>query len=112
MEFQELIEKRRSIRKYSTDGKVSRGRHSYRHQSRPGGAFLKNSQTGRYYCILSEDMTERFREECLRSLTAQNRRTQRLLSPLLYVTGPDSRKTDPLTMNWATAGAAMIWDSE
>ena len=68
MEFQELIEKRRSIRKYSTDGKVSRDDILTIIKAAQEAPSWKNSQTGRYYCILSEDMTERFREECLPEL--------------------------------------------
>ena len=68
MEFQELIEKRRSIRKYSTDGKVSRDDILTVIKAAQEAPSWKNSQTGRYYCILSEDMTERFREECLPEL--------------------------------------------
>ena len=68
MEFQELIEKRRSIRKYSTDSKVSRDDILTVIKAAQEAPSWKNSQTGRYYCILSEDMTERFREECLPEL--------------------------------------------
>lgn len=68
MEFQELIEKRRSIRKYSTDGKVSRDDILTVIKAAQEAPSWKNSQTGRYYCILSEDITERFREECLPEL--------------------------------------------
>lgn len=68
MEFQELIEKRRSIRKYSTDSKVSRDDILTIIKAAQEAPSWKNSQTGRYYCILSEDMTERFREECLPEL--------------------------------------------
>ena len=68
MEFQELIEKRRSIRKYSTDGKVSRDDILTVIKAAQEAPSWKNSQIGRYYCILSEDMTERFREECLPEL--------------------------------------------
>ena len=65
MEFQKLIEARRSVRKYSTEGKVSRDDILTIIKAAQEAPSWKNSQTGRYYCILSEDMVNRFREECL-----------------------------------------------
>ena len=65
MEFQKLIEARRSVRKYSTEGKVSREDIITIIKAAQEAPSWKNSQTGRYYCILSEDMANRFREECL-----------------------------------------------
>ena len=65
MEFQKLIEARRSVRKYSTEAKVSRDDILTIIKAAQEAPSWKNSQTGRYYCILSEDMVNRFREECL-----------------------------------------------
>ena len=65
MEFQKLIEARRSVRKYSPEGKVSRDDILTIIKAAQEAPSWKNSQTGRYYCILSEDMVNRFREECL-----------------------------------------------
>ena len=65
MEFQKLIEARRSVRKYSPEGKVSRDDILTIIKAAQEAPSWKNSQTGRYYCILSEDMANRFREECL-----------------------------------------------
>ena len=65
MEFQKLIEARRSVRKYSPEGKVSREDILTIIKAAQEAPSWKNSQTGRYYCILSEDMVSRFREECL-----------------------------------------------
>ena len=68
MEFQTLIENRRSVRKYSpnTDTYSDTPRRGFRMvwriRSAPSG---KNTETGRYYCVLSEDMKQKLRKECL-----------------------------------------------
>ena len=49
MKIQKLIEKRRTVRKYAEG---------------------KNSQTGRYYCIMDEKDITRFRQECLPEMNA------------------------------------------
>nr|WP_297885265.1 nitroreductase family protein [uncultured Blautia sp.] len=65
MEFQNLIEKRRSIRKYSAEGSVSREDLMEMIRAAQEAPSWKNSQTGRYYCLTSEEMTSRFRSTCL-----------------------------------------------
>lgn len=65
MEFQELIEKRRSVRKYSPNEHISRSDVTEIIKAAQEAPSWKNSQTGRYYCILSEEMTAHFRKECL-----------------------------------------------
>ena len=64
MEFQNLIEKRRSIRKYNAEGSVSRRSHGNYWAAQEAPSW-ENSQTGRYYCLTSEEMTSRFRSTCL-----------------------------------------------
>ena len=66
MEFQKLIEARRSVRKYSPEGKVSRDDILTIIKAAQEAPSWKNSQTGRYYCILSEDMANRFRKNVFR----------------------------------------------
>lgn len=65
MEFQKLIEARRSVRKYSADGKISKEDMLTLVKAAQEAPSWKNSQTGRYYCILSEEMISRIRKECL-----------------------------------------------
>ena len=65
MEFQKLIETRRSVRKYSPDGKITKEELTAIIKAAQEAPSWKNSQTGRYYCILSEDLINRFRRECL-----------------------------------------------
>ena len=65
MEFQKLIEVRRSIRKYATDKKVTKEELMEMIGAAQEAPSWKNTETGRYYCVLSEEMTERVRRECL-----------------------------------------------
>ncbi|WP_274419951.1 nitroreductase family protein [Blautia sp. XA-2221] len=67
MEFQELIEKRRSVRKYSAGHRIPKEHIMEMIQAAQEAPSWKNSQTGRYYCLLSEEMTRQFRADCLPS---------------------------------------------
>ena len=65
MEFQKLMEVRRSVRKYATDKKVTKEELMEMIGAAQEAPSWKNTETGRYYCVLSEEMTERVRRECL-----------------------------------------------
>ena len=65
MEFQKLIEKRRTVRKYSPDTQVTKEQIEELLRAAQEAPSWKNSQTGRYYCVLSEEMTAKIRQECL-----------------------------------------------
>lgn len=67
MEFQKLIEGRRSIRKYSSKGKPGREELLEMVKAAQEAPSWKNSQTGRYYCVESEEMLSRLCRECLLS---------------------------------------------
>ncbi len=71
MEFSKLLEERRSIRAFAKDTKISNediGLIIYAAQQAPS---WKNSQTGRYYAVISSDMVEKFRKNCLPSFNAE-----------------------------------------
>ena len=80
MEFQKLMEVRRSVRKYAADKKVTKKELMEMIGAAQEAPSWKNTETGRYYCVLSEEMTERVRMTKLR------------------------------IMNWAMVGDAMTWD--
>ena len=61
MEFQKVIETRRTVRKYSADERVTREQMEELLRAAQEAPSWKNSQTGRYYCILSEDMVNKIR---------------------------------------------------
>ena len=63
MEFQKLIEERRTIRKYSPEGRITKD--ELLTIIRAAQEAPKNSQTGRYYCVMSEEMVEKVSRECL-----------------------------------------------
>lgn len=75
MEFQNLIEKRRSVRKYLADKKIPKEDIMQMIRAAQEAPSWKNSQTGRYYCLTSDEMTTQFRAECLpegNALKSQN----------------------------------------
>ncbi len=65
MEFQNLIEKRRSVRKYVKRNTVTKDEILSMIKAAQEAPSWKNSQTGRYYCIMDEKNVEQFRRECL-----------------------------------------------
>ena len=65
MEFQTLIENRRSVRKYSSHTNVTKEQIQQLVQVALEAPSWKNTETGRYYCVLSEDMSQKLRKECL-----------------------------------------------
>ena len=65
MEFQTLIENRRSVRKYSPNTDISKEQIQQLIKASLEAPSWKNTETGRYYCVLSEDMKQKLRKECL-----------------------------------------------
>ena len=65
MEFQTLIEKRRTVRKYSPDTNVTKEQIQELIKAAQEAPSWKNTETGRYYCVLSEDKKFQLRQECL-----------------------------------------------
>lgn len=65
MEFQKLIEERRTIRKYSPEGRITKEDLLAVIRAAQEAPSWKNSQTGRYYCVMSEEMVEKVSRECL-----------------------------------------------
>ena len=65
MEFQTLFENRRSVRKYSPNTDISKEQIQQLIKAALEAPSWKNTETGRYYCVLSEDMKQKLRKECL-----------------------------------------------
>lgn len=72
MEFQKVVETRRSIRKYDKDKKVTREMLEELIKVASYAPSWKNSQTARYHCITSEDMLAKIKNECLPEYNANN----------------------------------------
>ena len=79
MEFQSLIEARRSIRNMTAGKKVTKEQIETLIAAATEAPSWKNSETARYYCVLSDEMTKRVREECLLDLTEKGPKMQRFL---------------------------------
>ena len=72
MEFAELIEARRSIRSYDASKKVTEEQINEMVEAAIQAPSWKNSQTARYYAILSEEKLAQFNRECLPEFNAKN----------------------------------------
>ena len=58
MEFQTLIENRRSVRKYSSHTNVTKEQIQQLVQAALEAPSWKNTETGRYYCFISGHESE------------------------------------------------------
>ena len=65
MEFTKLLEERRSIRAFDPEKHVTAEQIQEIVQAAIQAPSWKNSQTGRYYCVMSEEMVEKVSRECL-----------------------------------------------
>lgn len=72
MEFEKLIEERRSIRKYDSSRRATKEQVEAMVQAAIQAPSWKNSQTSRYYCILDEKQCEAFSESCLPQFNQNN----------------------------------------
>lgn len=80
MEFQNLIESRRSVRKYA-DKEVTREQVEEIIKAAQEAPSWKNQQTSKYYCVLSKEKREEIRTTCFPSFNEQ-----RSLNAALIVT--------------------------
>lgn len=106
MEFQNLIESRRSVRKYA-DKEVTREQVEEIIKAAQEAPSWKNQQTSKYYCVLSKEKREEIRTTCFPSFNEQ-----RSLNAALIVTAYEKTMlalmiTVSLSTNWAMAGAVM-----
>ncbi len=74
MEFEKLIEERRSIRKYDTSRRATKEEVEAMVQAAIQAPSWKNSQTARYYAVLEEELCETFSESCLPQFNQNNSR--------------------------------------
>lgn len=72
MEFQQVIETRRSIRKYEGTKKVTEAQVRELIEAANYAPSWKNSQTARYYCVVSEEMFEKVHAVCLPAFNQNN----------------------------------------
>lgn len=65
MEFQTVLENRRSVRSYDDSKKVTKEQINEIVEAAIQAPSWKNSQTARYYCILDADKSRDFAQKCL-----------------------------------------------
>ena len=65
MEFQTLLETRRSVRSYLPGGKPDAETIKKLIAAAQEAPSWKNTETGRYHCVLSDEMIAKFQETCL-----------------------------------------------
>ncbi|MCD8331974.1 MAG: nitroreductase family protein [Oscillospiraceae bacterium] len=71
MQLQAVLESRRSIRAYEAGRQVTREQVEEIVAAASQAPSWKNSQTARYYCVLSPEMVEKFSQACLPPFNAQ-----------------------------------------
>lgn len=72
MEFQKVVEARRSVRKYDASRKVTKEQVSEIVEAAIQAPSWKNSQTARYHVVLSDDMRKKMLDGCLPEFNAKN----------------------------------------
>lgn len=72
MDFNKLIQERRSIRNYDDTQKVTKEMVDEIIYAAIQAPSWKNSQTGRYYCIIDEENIKDFSEKCLPEFNRNN----------------------------------------
>lgn len=82
MDLNTAISTRRSIRRYRQDSQVSRGQIEEMLKAAVQAPSWKNSQTARYYVVMSPEMVEEIRENCLPEFNRKNS----AYAPVLIVT--------------------------
>ncbi|MBR0132689.1 MAG: nitroreductase family protein [Lachnospiraceae bacterium] len=93
MEFQKVLEERRSVRAYTTE-KVSKEQVEEILKAAQLAPSWKNSETGRYYVVMSDEMLKKVKEECLPSFNARNSENAPVLIVTGFVTGDAGFGTD------------------
>ena len=72
MEFDKLLETRRSVRAFDETKKVSEGQIRQLVEAGIQAPSWKNSQTARYYCVLSDEMKKKLYTDCITEFNAKN----------------------------------------
>lgn len=72
MEFEALLEARRSVRAFDETKAVTEDQIKTLIEAGIQAPSWKNSQTARYYCILSDDIKAKFAADCLPEFNAKS----------------------------------------
>lgn len=88
MEFMQLLESRRSIRAYKPDTKISEETILELLRAAQLAPSWKNSQTARYYVVMSEEKLKEVRENCLPEFNSNNCAN----APALIITAYETKR--------------------
>ncbi len=105
MEFLKLIEERRSIRAYKEGISISRKEIEQMVYAAQQAPSWKNSETGRYYAVISSDAVKKIREACLPSFNFERTANVGAFIVTAFKRGfsgftPDGAKTDEHGDGW------------
>lgn len=108
MELQNVLNNRRSMRNYDAAKKVTKEQVETIINAAILAPSWKNLQTSRYYCILSDEKIEEFRQKCLPEFNQKNAEGAALVVAT-FVKGCVGFDRLPVSrlMNVAMAGATM-----
>lgn len=107
MEFSQLIEERRSIRHYDESKKVTKEQIEEMVQAAIQAPSWKNSQTARYYAVLSEDKLAELSEKGLPEFNAKNSAGASLIVTTFVANRAGFNRQVNRIMKQATAGDSM-----
>lgn len=100
MEFQTLLETRRSIRNYEEGRAVSEEMIQTLIQAALEAPTWKNTETGRYYAVVSPEMKEKFLDTCLPESNIQRAKNASALIVTTFI------------KNWAGFNREKVADNE
>ena len=110
MEFEKLIEERRSIRKYDSSRRAAKEQITAMVQAAIQAPSWKNSQTARYYAILEEAKCEEFSESCLPQFNRDSSKgASYLVTTFVKNRAAITERPERRIMNAETAGAITTW---
>lgn len=108
MEFTKLLEERRSIRAFDPEKHVTAEQIQEIVQAAIQAPSWKNSQTTRYYALVTPEKVEEFSAKCLPEFNQKSSKGAALVVTAFVKTAPASRRTEHRTMKSETAGAITI----
>ena len=96
MELQAVMEKRRSIRNYNPERKVTKEQLEELIKAASYAPSWKNLQTSRYYCVLSENAVEELKQEAAAAgMTVEEYAANDFISPKQQTTNKKATKKQP-----------------
>ena len=94
MELDAVLRERRSMRKYQPDRKVSREQVEEILNAATLAPSWKNSQTARYYVVMSDDMLKKVKETCLPAFNQTNSKDAPVLIVAAFVKNRSGYEND------------------